>query len=95
MARFDVAELSALEILDSRGRPTLAVTIQLGDGSTARAGVPSGASTGTREAVERRDGDPARYGGKGVLGAVAAVNDDLAGLLRGRSWSAWRKPTRP
>ena len=87
MAGFDVAELSALEILDSRGRPTLAVTVRLGDGTTARAGVPSGALTGSREAVERRDGDPARYGGKGVLGAVAAVNDDLAGLLRGRSWA--------
>ncbi len=88
MARFDVAELSALEILDSRGRPTLAVTVVLGDGTRARAGVPSGASTGSREAVERRDGDPARYGGKGVLGAVAAVNDDLAGLLRGRAWAS-------
>ena len=87
MAGFDVTELSALEILDSRGRPTLAVTIRLADGTAARAGVPSGASTGSREAVERRDGDPARYGGKGVLGAVAAVNTDLAGLLRGRSWS--------
>ena len=87
MAGFDVAELSALEILDSRGRPTLAVTIRLGDGTAARAGVPSGALTGTREAVERRDGDPARYGGLGVLGAVSAVNDDLAGLLRGRSWA--------
>ena len=87
MAGFDVAGLSALEILDSRGRPTLAVTVTLGDGTKARAGVPSGASTGSREAVERRDGDPARYGGKGVLGAVAAVNDDLAGLLRGRSWA--------
>ena len=87
MAGFDVAELSALEILDSRGRPTLAVTVRLGDGTTARAGVPSGALTGSREAVERRDGDPARYGGKGVLGAVAAVDTDLAGLLRGRSWA--------
>ena len=87
MAAFDVAELSALEILDSRGRPTVAVTVRLGDGTTARAGVPSGASTGSREAVERRDGDPARYGGKGVLGAVSAVRADLAGLLRGRSWS--------
>ncbi|HEY8043940.1 MAG TPA: phosphopyruvate hydratase [Streptosporangiaceae bacterium] len=87
MAAFDVAELSALEILDSRGRPTLAVTVRLGDGTTARAGVPSGASTGSREAVERRDGDPARYGGKGVLGAVSAVRTDLAGLLCGRSWS--------
>jgi enolase len=87
MAAFDVAELTALEILDSRGRPTLAVTVRLGDGTTARAGVPSGASTGSREAVERRDGDPARYGGKGVLGAVGAVNTELAGLLRQRSWS--------
>ena len=86
MAGFDVTELSALEILDSRGRPTLAATVRLGDGTTARAGVPSGASTGSREAVERRDGDPGRYGGKGVLGAVGAVNTELAGLLRGRSW---------
>jgi enolase len=88
MAGFDVVDLSALEILDSRGRPTLAVTVALGDGTRARAGVPSGASTGSREAVERRDGDPARYGGKGVLGAVAAVNTDLAGLLCGRSWAS-------
>jgi enolase len=87
MAGFNVAELSALEILDSRGRPTLAVTVRLGDGTKARAGVPSGASTGSREAVERRDGDPARYNGKGVLGAVGAVNDDLAELLRSRPWS--------
>ena len=68
MPAFNVADLSALEILDSRGRPTLAVTVRLADGTTARAGVPSGASTGSREAVERRDGDPARYEGKGVLG---------------------------
>ncbi len=87
MASFDITELSALEILDSRGKPTLATTIGLGDGTTARAGVPSGASTGSREAVERRDGDKARYEGKGVLGAVAAVNTELADLLRGRSWS--------
>jgi enolase len=87
MPVFDVTELSALEILDSRGRPTLAVTIRLADGTTARAGVPSGASTGSREAVERRDGDPARYEGKGVLGAVAAVNTEIADLLRGRSWT--------
>src|ERR1039457_7032745 len=88
MAVFDVADLSALEILDSRGRPTLAVTVQLADGTQARAGVPSGASTGSREAVERRDGDPARYEGKGVLGAVAAVNTEISGLLRGRSWAS-------
>ena len=87
MPAFDVAELSALEILDSRGRPTLAVTVRLADGTQARAGVPSGASTGSREAVERRDGDPSRYEGKGVLGAVSAVNTEIADLLRGRSWS--------
>jgi enolase len=88
MAVFDVADLSALEILDSRGRPTLAVTVRLPDGTTAGARVPSGASTGSREAVERRDGDPARYEGKGVLGAAAAVNTEIAGLLRGRSWAS-------
>jgi enolase len=88
MPAFDVTDLSALEILDSRGQPTLAVTIRLADGTQARAGVPSGASTGSREAVERRDGDPARYHGKGVLGAVAAVNTEIANLLRGRSWSS-------
>ena len=88
MPAFNVADLSALEILDSRGRPTLAVTVRLADGTTARAGVPSGASTGSREAVERRDGDPDRYEGKGVLGAVAAVNTEIRDLLRGRSWAS-------
>ena len=88
MASFDVADLSALEILDSRGRPTLAVTIRLADGTTARAGVPSGASTGSREAVELRDGDKARYEGRGVLTAAANVNGEIAGLLRGRSWGS-------
>jgi len=88
MAAFDVTDLSALEILDSRGRPTLAVTVRLGDGTTATARVPSGASTGSREAVERRDADPARYEGKGVLGAVAAVNTEIAELLRGRPWAS-------
>ena len=88
MAAFEVADLSALEILDSRGRPTLAVSVRLADGTTARAGVPSGASTGSREAVERRDGDPARYEGRGVLGAVASVNGELADLLRGRPWAS-------
>ena len=88
MARFDVVDLSALEILDSRGRPTLAVTVRLADGTAARAGVPSGASTGSREAVERRDGDPDRYEGKGVLGAVSAVNTEIRDLLRGRAWGS-------
>jgi len=88
MTGFAVGGLSALEILDSRGRPTLAVTAQLADGTVARAQVPSGASTGSREAKERRDGDPARYQGQGVLGAAAAVNTELADLLRGRTWTS-------
>src|SRR6266496_2613819 len=88
MPGFEVADLSALEILDSRGRPTLAVTVRLADGTTARAGVPSGASTGSREAVERRDGDPARYEGKGVLGAVSAVNTEIRELVRGQAWAS-------
>ncbi|HEX3958652.1 MAG TPA: hypothetical protein VHZ03_18825 [Trebonia sp.] len=86
MSDFGVSELSALEILDSRGRPTLAVTVTLADGTTAQARVPSGASTGSREAVERRDGDQSRYGGKGVLHTAATVNTEIADLLRGRSW---------
>ena len=73
-----VTGVEALEILDSRGRPTLAVTITLGDGTVARAGVPSGASTGSREAVELRDGDPGRFSGKGVLGAAGNVNGEIA-----------------
>ena len=88
MASFDVRSLSALEILDSRGRPTLAVSITLGDGSMGDAGVPSGASTGTREAVELRDGDRTRFAGAGVQQAVGHVNGDIAGLLKGRSWSS-------
>ncbi len=82
----EIAALHAAEILDSRGNPTLAVTVTLADGVTARAGVPSGASTGSREAVELRDGDPDRYGGKGVLTAVANVNDELADALLGRAF---------
>jgi enolase len=88
MRAFDVTGLSALEILDSRGRPTLAVTVTLADGTTARAGVPSGASTGSREAVELRDGDKARYEGRGVLTAAASVNGEIAALLRDHTWSS-------
>ncbi len=62
-----IREISAREILDSRGNPTLEVEVVLEDGVVGRAAVPSGASTGTREALELRDGDPRRYGGKGVL----------------------------
>ncbi len=85
---FNVCELTALEILDSRARPTLAVTVRLADGTTARAGVPSGASTGSREAVELRDGDKSRFGGAGVLTAVSHVNGEIADLLRGRHWDS-------
>ena len=84
---FEITDVAALEILDSRGRPTLQTTLTLSGGTTAVAGVPSGASTGTREAVELRDGDPARYGGKGVLTAVANVNGEIAALLASRAFS--------
>jgi enolase len=85
---FTLTHLTALEILDSRGNPTLQVDLTLGTGATGRAGVPSGASTGSREAVELRDGDLARYGGKGVTGAVDHVNGELSELLRSRSWAS-------
>jgi enolase len=78
-----IIDIHAREILDSRGNPTLEVDVTLEDGETGRAAVPSGASTGAHEAVERRDGDPARYGGKGVLEAVAAVNGEIAEALVG------------
>ena len=71
------------EIIDSRGNPTVEVEVFLESGVHGRAAVPSGASTGTREAVELRDGDKSRYGGKGVLNAVAAVNGEIADSLRG------------
>ncbi|HXF82720.1 MAG TPA: phosphopyruvate hydratase [bacterium] len=82
MAR--IAALRAREILDSRGNPTVEVDVHLEDGAVGRAAVPSGASTGAHEALELRDGDPARYGGKGVLRAVANVNERIAPELIGR-----------
>jgi enolase len=78
--------ITAQEILDSRGNPTVEVEVILGDGSWGRAAVPSGASTGIHEALELRDGDKSRYNGKGVLKAVAAVNDVLSEALYG--WDA-------
>ena len=81
MASID--DVIAREILDSRGNPTVEVEIVLDDGTVARAAVPSGASTGAFEAAERRDGDAGRYGGKGVLAAVAAVEDDIAPEILG------------
>jgi enolase len=82
-----IVALHAREILDSRGNPTVEVDARLEDGSTGRAAVPSGASTGSREAVERRDGDAHRYGGKGVLQTVAGVNGTIAAALRGQDAS--------
>jgi enolase len=79
-----IHSIDALEILDSRGNPTVRVNVRLDDGSTGTASVPSGASTGENEAVELRDGDKARYDGKGVLKAVANVNDTIAPVLVGR-----------
>ena len=78
-----IIDIHAREILDSRGNPTVEVDVILEDGTMGRAAVPSGASTGAREAVEMRDGDAARYMGKGVLQAVAAVNGEIAEALVG------------
>ena len=78
--------ISAIEVLDSRGNPTVEVEIMLADGSWGRAAVPSGASTGVHEALEMRDGDKKRYGGKGVTKAVANVNGPISDALFG--WDA-------
>jgi len=78
-----IIDIIGREILDSRGNPTVEVDVILEDGTMGRASVPSGASTGAHEAVEKRDGDKGRYMGKGVLGAVAAVNGELAEALVG------------
>jgi enolase len=83
MIMSEIARLEALEILDSRGNPTLAVTATLASGVKATAKVPSGASTGKREAVELRDGDKARYEGKGVLKAKAHVENEIQKRVRG------------
>src|SRR5699024_3429920 len=78
-----IEAVGAREILDSRGNPTVEVELALADGSFARAAVPSGASTGAFEAVERRDGDKSRYLGKGVENAVAAVTETIAPAILG------------
>ncbi|WP_019955191.1 phosphopyruvate hydratase [Yoonia vestfoldensis] len=78
-----IIDIHAREILDSRGNPTVEVDVVLEDGTMGRAAVPSGASTGAHEAVERRDGDKSRYLGKGVLEAVAAVNGEIAEAILG------------
>ena len=79
----EITNIFAREILDSRGNPTVEVDVTLKDGSSGRAAVPSGASTGAHEAVELRDGDKARYGGKGVLKAVESVNGKIADKICG------------
>jgi len=78
-----IAKVHGREILDSRGNPTVEVEVTLADGASGRAAVPSGASTGEREALELRDGDKARYGGKGVRKAVANVNGEIARAITG------------
>ena len=80
-----ITALHAREILDSRGNPTVSVEVRASDGSKAAAAVPSGASTGAREALELRDGDPQRYRGKGVTRAVSHVNGELAAAVTGLS----------
>ena len=82
-----IADITAREILDSRGNPTVEVDVTLESGAKGRAAVPSGASTGTHEAVELRDGDKARYGGKGVRKAVDAVNGEIFDAVSGRDAS--------
>src|SRR5712691_111024 len=79
-----IDQIHAREILDSRGNPTVEADVVLAGGARGRAAVPSGASTGEHEAVELRDGDPKRFGGKGVLKAVHNVNEVIAGQLKGK-----------
>src|SRR5690348_14388815 len=79
----DIADIRAREILDSRGNPTVEVDVVLDSGAVGRAAVPSGASTGAHEAVEKRDGDAKRYGGRGVRKAVANVNGEIFDALSG------------
>ena len=79
-----IIDVVGREILDSRGNPTVEVDVLLEDGASGRAAVPSGASTGAHEAVELRDGDKGRYGGKGVRRAVEAVNGQICDALTGR-----------
>ena len=83
--------VKAIEILDSRGNPTVEVNLKLEDGISARAMVPSGASTGEREAYELRDGDKKRYSGKGVLKAVENVNKIIAKEIEGKWFTNQRE----
>src|SRR5262245_15594639 len=83
MARTSISHIHAREILDSRGNPTIEVDVRGESGACGRAAVPSGASTGEHEALELRDGDKRRFGGKGVSKAVANVNQKIAPVLKG------------
>jgi enolase len=78
-----IVDVIAREILDSRGNPTIEADVVLESGVSGRAAVPSGASTGSKEAIELRDGDPARYGGKGVTKAVENVNTEICEAILG------------
>ncbi|MCH9672039.1 MAG: phosphopyruvate hydratase [Gammaproteobacteria bacterium] len=78
-----IEEIRAREVIDSRGNPTVEADVVLDDGTLARAAVPSGASTGAREAIELRDGDPKRFGGKGVLNAVKNIHETIGPALKG------------
>jgi enolase len=80
----NISEIVGFEVLDSRGNPTVAAEMKLADGAIGFAAAPSGASTGAREALELRDGDPKRYGGKGVRNAVANINGEIQSALAGR-----------
>ena len=82
-----IVKVIGREILDSRGNPTVEADVYLADGSMGRAAVPSGASTGEHEAVELRDGDKARYLGKGTLKAVSHINGEIATALHGKDAS--------
>src|SRR5512143_1415467 len=86
----EIVDVYARQILDSRGNPTIEVDVVLESGAMGRAAVPSGASTGAYEALELRDGDKKRYLGKGVLKAVANVNDKIAPALKGKDASDQR-----
>ena len=86
-----ISGIKAREILDSRGNPTIEVDVRLAGGALGRAAVPSGASTGVHEALELRDGDPKRYGGKGVLKAIVNVNEVIAPMLKGADAAAQKE----
>src|SRR5580700_8316223 len=86
-----IENLTALEILDSRGRPTVGASCKLKEGASAWASVPSGAATGKAEAMELRDGDPARYGGLGCRRAVANIHGPICAALVGREMHTQRE----